>query len=256
LRIDSEASSHLSATTSSTPNEGTSRCRSMRSSKGPEIRDRYRASASGRQVQRPSVSSNIPQKHLRVALLFQTPVTLKASKRAEVPLKLVHIGNHIRLARYIRRLTLDEAGKLIGTKSRNLLLWEQGSTEPQIGAIPGILRFLGYDPFPPPRTTLRERLYSTRRVIGLDSKQIARLYGVDQKTWWWWETEKHSPLPSRVKDLERFLEFSYAEAMKDWPGKPPEGSRTCPTTYRLIDGKPVTVKTRVGSSLHAGPNIR
>src|SRR5690606_38527271 len=142
-----------SATTSSTPNDGTSRCRSIRSSKGPEIRERYRASASGRHVHLPSVSSNIPQKHSCVALLFLTPVTLKASNRADRPLKLVHLGDHIRLARYLRRLTPVEAARQIGTNPRNLLPWERGSSNPQIDATPGVLRFLGYDPFPPPRRT-------------------------------------------------------------------------------------------------------
>lgn len=84
--------------------------------------------------------------HSRVALLFLTPVTLKAPKRAETPLKLAHIGDHIRLIRYHRRLTPVEAARQIGTNPRNLLPWERGFSNPQIDATPGVLRFLGYDP--------------------------------------------------------------------------------------------------------------
>ncbi len=156
-------------------------------------------------------------------------------------MKLVHIGNHIRLARYRRRLTIEDSAVQIGTVSRNILLWEQGG-EPHIHTLPGVLRFLGYDPYPPPRTTLRERLYSTRRALGLDCKQMGRLYGVDPKTWWWWETGKHSPLSGRMEGLERFIEKSYAEAVRGWPGRPPEASRAVPATYRFKDGKPVPVK--------------
>lgn len=159
-----------------------------------------------------------------------------------MPLKLVHIGNHIRLTRYWRRCTIGEAADQIGTLSRNIILWEQGG-EPHIHSLPGVLRFLGYDPYPPPRTTLRERLYSTRRVLGLDCKQMGRFYGVDPKTWWWWETGKHSPLSGRIAGLERFLEKSYTEAVKSWPGNSPEDPRAVPATFRLENGKPVAVKT-------------
>lgn len=71
---------------------------------------------------------------------------------------------------------------------------------------------------------------------------MGRLYGVDLKTWWWWEAGKHSPLSGRIAGLERFLEASYAEAVKAWPGDPPEDSRTVPATFRLKNGRPVTVK--------------
>ena len=158
-----------------------------------------------------------------------------------MPLRLIHIGNHIRLARYRRRLTIEEAAGQIGTVSRNIILWEQGG-EPHVHALPGVLRFLGYDPYPPPRTTLRERLYSTRRVLGLDCKQMSRLYGVDQKTWWWWETGKHSPLPGRIRDLERFLQVSHANTVKAWPGIPPDASRAIPATFRLKEGRPEAVR--------------
>jgi hypothetical protein len=136
---------------------------------------------------------------------------------------------------------MEEAAGQIGTLSRNIILWEQGG-EPHIHSLPGVLRFLGYDPSPPPRTTFRERLFSTRRALGLDCKQMGRLYGVDHKTWWWWETGKHSPLSSRIGGLERFMEESYAEAVKGWPGSPPADSRAVPATFRLKDGKPVAVK--------------
>jgi hypothetical protein len=59
-----------------------------------------------------------------------------------MPLKLTHIGNHIRLARYRGRITIEDTAGQIGTVSRNIILWEQGG-QPHIQALPGILRFLG-----------------------------------------------------------------------------------------------------------------
>jgi hypothetical protein len=41
-------------------------------------------------------------------------------------------------------------------------------------------------------------------------------------------TPKHSD-----PTLERFLEVSYTEAMKIWPGNPPEDSRAVPATFRF-----------------------
>lgn len=76
----------------------------------------------------------------------------------------------------------------------------------------------------------------------MDCKRVGRLYGVDQKTWWWWETGKHAPLASRIEPLERFLEASYVEAVQGWPGMPPKSSIAVPTIFRLKDGRPVPVK--------------
>jgi hypothetical protein len=98
--------------------------------------------------------------------LFLTPVTLKASKWAEMPLKLVHIGNHIRYAR-----------PFVGGPLRR-----QGSTPPCL---------------------------------------------TELKVW------------------SDFLEASYPEAVKVWPGNPPEDSRANSATFRLKDGGPVVVKMTV-----------
>jgi DNA-binding XRE family transcriptional regulator len=40
----------------------------------------------------------------------------------------------------------------IGVTQFTILNWEKGRTTPSISAFPGIIRFLGYDPFPKPGT--------------------------------------------------------------------------------------------------------
>lgn len=154
-----------------------------------------------------------------------------------MPLKLVHIGNHIRLARYRRRLTPGEAAEQIGTKSLNLILWEQGNTEPPVGSIPNILRFLGYDPLPPPRTNLPERLFAFRRVLGLDRKQAGHLYGVGERTWGDWELGHHAPFPGQAAHLENFLEAHHAKAAREWAGVRPFDASGIPACFRVIQGR-------------------
>ena len=152
-----------------------------------------------------------------------------------------HIGDHIRLTRFLRKLTPEAAARQIGTIGRSVLAWELGAREPAISTIPGILRFLGYDPFPPPRTTLPERMFATRRSLGLDRLQAARLFGVGERTWGDWELGHHRPSPRQAGVLVRFLETSYAEAVKGWPGKPPEKSVAIPRSFKIQEGRPVRV---------------
>ncbi len=174
--------------------------------------------------------------------MFQTPVTLKASKKTESPLKLVHIGNHIWLARYRRKFSPEAAARLIGTKERNLLLWELGVSEPRIGGIPGILRFLGYDPFPPSRTNLPERLFAFRRALGLDRKQAASLYGIGERTWGDWELGYHTPFRKEQERLEGFLAIRYEEAVRGWPGNPPEGSIVATACFKVVCGRVINLE--------------
>ena len=63
---------------------------------------------------------------------------------------------------------------------------EKGHTEPPIESVPAILRFLGYDPYPQPRT-LPERMLAKRRAMGWSSKEAARQLGVEEGTWGAWE---------------------------------------------------------------------
>lgn len=52
--------------------------------------------------------------------------------------------------------------------------------------MPAIIRFLGCDPFPEPKS-LPERLLAKRRAMGWLIKEAARELGVDEGTWGAWE---------------------------------------------------------------------
>lgn len=78
-------------------------------------------------------------------------------------------------------MTQAETSRRIGVHCLTVTNWERGKTKPRVGDIPGILRFLGYDPRPEPGT-LAARLAWVREGRGLTQAQFARELGVDPST--------------------------------------------------------------------------
>ena len=116
------------------------------------------------------------------------------------------MGEHIRKRRLELGLSQRQAVSRLGVNPLTVLNWEKGHTEPPIEAVPAILRFLGYDPFPQPRS-LRELLLAKRRAMGWSIKEAARQLGVDPRTWRDWERgktilyRKHRVLVARLVGL-------------------------------------------------------
>ena len=157
---------------------------------------------------RPNKSCRYPQGHGGVALLRFAPITLKTSKtRPKAPgFEPQTLGEHILYCRILREVTQVEAAHQMGIKYyRTVLSWEKGHTEPPIEALPAILRFLGYDPYPPDQTTLPGRMLAKRRIKGWSMRKAAKIFGVDKRTWWAWEWKVNTPLPSTLVRLEKFL---------------------------------------------------
>ncbi|HAO99725.1 MAG TPA: hypothetical protein DCQ83_06740 [Fibrobacteres bacterium] len=138
-----------------------------------------------------------------VALLPHVPVLLKTLK-SQIPVSPPqHLGDHLRCCRIKRKLTQGEAADCMATQTLNVSRWERGK-EPEIEAMPGILKFLGYDPFPTPRT-LPERMLAKRRVMGWTFKEAAARFGVHRKRWKAWEQGESIPQQNSLSHLERFL---------------------------------------------------
>jgi DNA-binding XRE family transcriptional regulator len=78
------------------------------------------------------------------------------------------------------------------------LLWETDQTTPNVRSYPVIFRFLGYDPFTPPKT-LPERIAAKRRQLGLSIENAAHLVGVDEGTLRRWESGEWKPRLSAGK---------------------------------------------------------
>lgn len=85
------------------------------------------------------------------------PITLKALKPREIVPEPRTLGDHVRRRRLALRLTQRELATRLGVNPWTVLNWEKGHTQPPSLSVAAILRFLGYDPFPPPQT-LAERL--------------------------------------------------------------------------------------------------
>jgi len=91
----------------------------------------------------------------------------------------------------------------LGVNPSTYLLWETDRSRPEDRYYPRIFRFLGYDPFPAPRT-LPEKIRRKRLELGLPAKEAARLINVDEGTLARWERGEWKPRKSQAK-VDRFL---------------------------------------------------
>jgi DNA-binding XRE family transcriptional regulator len=87
------------------------------------------------------------------------------------------------------KMTLKEAGKLLGTHEWSIIHWEKGRTVPKVYRLPSIIRFLGYNPLPEPRT-IADRLVAKRLEHGWSRKVASRHLGIDESTLRNWEHGK------------------------------------------------------------------
>ncbi len=70
--------------------------------------------------------------------------------------------------------------------------WECNATRVALRLVPGIIRFLGYTPFPAGQS-LPEKLKTYRWVHGLSEKSLAGLLWVDESTVARWERGMSRP---------------------------------------------------------------
>ena len=77
-------------------------------------------------------------------------ISLRAPKPLDplYPTAPVSLGEHLRKRRMDLGITQKEAARRIGADQWTVINWEKGRTCPEVRFVPGIIRFLGYDPFP------------------------------------------------------------------------------------------------------------
>jgi len=80
------------------------------------------------------------------------------------------------------RVTQEHVADQLRVSFSTVLSWEKGKTEPSIEAIPEILSFLAYNPFPE-RNTLPEVMLGVRRAQGWSIREAAHRLAVDEGTW-------------------------------------------------------------------------
>ena len=135
-------------------------------------------------------------------LVLRTP---KPIDRA-YPTELRSIGDHVRKRRLDLGLLQREVALRIGVDKTTVHNWEVGTATPNLRAIPGVIRFLGYEPTEI-GSTIGEQLRATRRRLGLSHADIARQLEVDPSTVLDWERSRHRPTDRRLKaKLAAFLE--------------------------------------------------
>mgnify|MGYP000948499768 FL=1 len=143
--------------------------------------------------------------HGRVAFLPLVRVSLKALKPEAFANEPKTLGEHVARRRYELCLTQEEAAERLGVSSWTVLNWEKGKTEPHVASILAILRFLGYDPFPPPKT-LAEELALKRSRLGWTQSRIAEMLCIDEATWAGWEAGRQMPKGRHAELIRRFLD--------------------------------------------------
>lgn len=112
----------------------------------------------------------------------------------------------------------EQAAAALGVNTWTVLLWEQGRYAPTPRFYPGLIRFLGHEPWPEPHST-SERLQAERLRRGLTRKQLAAMLDVDLGSVSKWE-DGHKP--------HHRLTIAKVEAFLDGEPQPRSKSRKRP----------------------------
>jgi len=116
----------------------------------------------------------------------------------------VTIGDHLRKRRLDLGLPQREVAERLGTNSGTITNWELGHTRPEIRFLPGIVRFLGYEPWAA-GASVGESLLTFRQEQGLSQAEFARLLGIDPATLSRWERGLRVPSGRYARLVETCL---------------------------------------------------
>ena len=128
-----------------------------------------------------------------------------------IPLKSIvldetsSIGLHIKKKRLDLKLLQKDVALLVGVTEESIMHWETGRFPPQLQFYPGIIKFLGYNPFAVETETLGGKVKNYRFLKGISHKKMGKLVGVDGATISTWETGKHEPQGANLTRLNDVL---------------------------------------------------
>ncbi len=89
--------------------------------------------------------------------------------------------------------------------------WEANTSSPEIRYMPAIIRFLGYNPLPEPKT-LGEELVRHRTTQGLSQKEAAERLGVVPSTLARWKRGEREPMSPLLGKVRWFLNRAVGSA--------------------------------------------
>ncbi len=133
------------------------------------------------------------------------PQSCSAARVIRIPTVPQTIGDHIRRRRLALKLLQKEVAERIGVDKCSVFNWEGNTSNPEIGCMPAVIRFLGYNPLPP-ATNLAEQLLRRRTTLGLSQKESAACLGVDPGTLAKWERSERVPKGVFLGRVTRFLD--------------------------------------------------
>lgn len=140
----------------------------------------------------------------RMAFLPYWRVKLRAPKYLPYEREPCTLGEHLKKRRLIRNLLQREAAKEMGVCHSTYLQWEGDCTKPAIAFYPKIISFLGYEPWPAPRT-LAKALLAERRRRGWSIRRAAESMQVDEGTFARWEAGERKPWGRWCSRVDAFL---------------------------------------------------
>ena len=108
-------------------------------------------------------------------------IRLKAPKPLSYEAEPQSLGGHLKKRRHELGLLQKEIAARMGVNEWTYHKWENDKAEPVVGMFPRILEFLGYEPWPCPRT-MAEQLLATRRKMGVSQERMANILGLDEGT--------------------------------------------------------------------------
>ncbi|MFC1491820.1 helix-turn-helix domain-containing protein [Nitrospinota bacterium] len=128
-------------------------------------------------------------------------------KPNDIPKELNSLGDHLKKKRLTLQLFQKGGSLRLGISECTYHNWETNKTEPIISMFPRIIEFLGYYPFPEPKT-LGERILAYRRKNGLSLFRMAKTLGVDESTLSRWEKGEVCPNSMHAYRLNKIVEPS------------------------------------------------
>lgn len=172
-------------------------------------------------------------------------IRLKTNKPASYPTTPQTLGDHLEKRRHELDLFQKDVAALLEVDAWTVCNWEKDRTYPPIRYFPKIMDFLGYDPFPAPRS-LSERFVARRRRLVLSQKQLARRMGVDEGTRATWEircVEANRLAGTGRRDISGIIDLRHTPRMI-WPLHPnvPSSRSLLRSTPRQLQGP---IQTRI-----------
>jgi transcriptional regulator with XRE-family HTH domain len=160
---------------------------------------------------------------ISVARKDVAPVWTRSFSIAKEPTTL---GQHLKKKRFMAGMRQGEAALKLGVSDRTLSLWECDRIYPSWAFQPGLIAYLGYDPFNDPAlgtpksnetqrvaflspqapATTGEKITQRRLNLKKTRRQLASELGISVKTLWGWETNRWQPTAKGQKQIEAFLE--------------------------------------------------